>query len=124
VIPMENDSQFWAFELESDYPLQMISYATRKTDDVLHWHDYLEIGLCVEGTGTFKFSSRTYPVAPGDVFIINNYEQHVAVSSQSTKDLTFIFIVFLSKLITPVGSSLFANEYLAPFWRESERVSA
>ena len=43
-----------------------------------NWHDYLEIGLCVEGAGTFKFSSMTYPIALGDVFIINNYEQHVA----------------------------------------------
>jgi len=123
VILMQNDSQYWAFELESDYPLQVISYSTRKTDNILHWHDYLEIGLCIEGTGTFKFASRTYPVASGDIFIINNYEQHVAFSSQSTKDLTFIFIIFLSKLITPVGSSLFTNEYLTPFWHGSELCS-
>lgn len=118
---MKDDSQFWDYELESEYPLQMIPYTTRKVDDVLHWHDYLEIGLCVEGTGTFRFASRTYPITPGDIFIINNYEQHVAISSQNTKDLSFIFIVFLSKLITPVGSSLFANEYLAPFWSGSEQ---
>ncbi|MGM0432106.1 MAG: AraC family transcriptional regulator [Spirochaetota bacterium] len=113
-------SRYWAFDLEEDFPLQLLAYETDKVQDILHWHDYLEIGLCTGGSGTFRFSHTSYPVGAGDVFLINNYEQHVAVTEQRRSPVSFIFIIFLPDIITPPGSSLFASEYLAPFWHESK----
>lgn len=113
---------FWRYELDPDFPFNTFEYLTIGSNDKLHWHDYLEIGLCLEGDGTFIFGKKTFPVIPGDVFIVSNFEHHVAVTKadQTTK---YLFIVFLPELIAPSGSRMFDVEYLSPFWYDLETFS-
>jgi AraC-like DNA-binding protein len=111
----KNMGHFWEYKLGPEFPFNIVEYETCGTKDKLHWHSYLEIGLCVEGSGKFIFGNKEYDVVKGDIFVINNFENHVAVSDlpETTK---YIFLFFLPELIAAPGSSEFSFEYLSPFW--------
>ncbi|MBB6673476.1 AraC family transcriptional regulator [Cohnella nanjingensis] len=47
-----------------------------------HWHTELEIGCCLSGKGLFHFGDKTYEARPGDVFVVNNLERHIAQSDE------------------------------------------
>ncbi len=84
----------------------------------MHYQDYLQLGLCIEGEGKFLFTDKVYDVAKGDIFLVDNFEKHEAVSDppQTTR---YLFIIFYPELIAPPGSRLFDFEYLSPFWNNS-----
>ncbi len=44
----------------------------------LHFHRYLEIGLCLEGTGFCMVEDREFPFRAGDVQIIFPYQKHLS----------------------------------------------
>jgi len=71
---------FWQHDLDPAFPLSVLEYETRDTDDQMHWHEYLEIALCLQGGGQFLFGRRSYPAEPGDVFLIDDAEPHVGVT--------------------------------------------
>lgn len=54
---------------------------TMKTEKVkqLHYHKCIEIGYCVQGTGTCYVDNRVYRYRPGDLQIILPYQPHIAV---------------------------------------------
>src|SRR5450759_3267717 len=70
---------FWQHDLDPAFPLSVLEYETRDADDQMHWHEYLEIALCLQGGGQFLFGRRSYPAEPGDVFLIDDAEPHVGV---------------------------------------------
>ena len=69
----------WQQELDPDFPLAVIEYATQGDRDRMHWHDHLEIALVLEGRGAFLFGRRALPAEAGDVFFIDNSQPHVAL---------------------------------------------
>ncbi len=113
---------YWEYELDPSFPFQAFEYVTVGDQDKLHWHDYLQLGLCLEGTGKFIFSKKEFNVKEGDVFLVSNFENHVAIANpgETTK---YLFVVFLPELIAPPGSRLFDFEYLAPFWYDLDVFS-
>lgn len=71
---------------ESDYPIHLprrIYYSPEVSPSYMHYHNYLEIGLCVRGSGVFFIDSEIYPFGEGDISLIFPGEIHIA---QSTKD--------------------------------------
>lgn len=50
----------------------------------LHWHDSIEIGLCIEGAGVFVVGEKVLPFAEGDVTLIGPTEVHLARSAPGT----------------------------------------
>jgi AraC-like DNA-binding protein len=112
---MDRDARYWAYTLDRDFPLRKIHYTTRSAKDPFHWHDYLEIGLCTGGSGDFLFPGVSYPIGPGDVFVLNNYEKHVAHAALDT-ELCFDFLLFLPELFMRSGSNDLDYGYLHPFW--------
>lgn len=101
--------------LDPEYPFFSYEHTPRSNEDMLHWHDDLEVGLCLEGQGKFIFSDKVYEVSKGDIFIVNNFEHHIAVSDLKNP-AKYLFIFFLPQLIANPGSSTFDFEYLSPFW--------
>lgn len=91
----------WEFDFDPSFPVHLFEYAVPGTRDRLHWHRYYEIGLCAEGGGTFQYATKTYDARPGDVFVTNNYETHVAVTRQRQK---YIFLIFLPAFISASGA--------------------
>jgi AraC-like DNA-binding protein len=105
---------FWQYDLEPEFPLCVLEYETSGNNDLMHSHDYLEVALCLEGTGTFRFGQRAYEIRPGDVFLIDNLEAHVAHADPGVK-LRLLLALFLPELIAAPGCRPFDSAYLAPF---------
>ena len=105
---------FWQHELDPSFPLSMLEYETRGADDQMHWHEYLEIAVCLEGGGRFLFGRRSYPAEPGDVFLIDDAEPHVAASDPSDR-MRLLLTLFRPELIAAPGCRSFDADYLSPF---------
>ncbi len=105
---------FWQHDLDPGFPLSLLEYETRAADDQMHWHEYFEIALCLEGAGRFQFGRRSYPAAPGDVFLIDDAEPHVGVADPSGP-MRLLLTLFRPELIAAPGARSFDVEYLSPF---------
>lgn len=104
----------WPQDLDPDFPLAVLEYRTRADEDRMHWHEYLEIALCLEGTGRFMFGRRALPVEPGDVFLVDNSHPHVAVAGPGGS-LRLLLVLFRPELVAAPGCRAFDSGYLAPF---------
>lgn len=78
---------------------------------VLHFHDCLEINYVIAGTGTNMIESRQYAMEPGEFYVINNLEHHMAVSDGSLKMLVIVFDPVFVWQNNPED-----YEYLRPFF--------
>jgi AraC-like DNA-binding protein len=56
-------------------------------------HASLEIGLCLTGKGCFFFGNKQYAANPGDLFLVNNEERHIAQSAPDDPS-RYLFINF------------------------------
>ena len=104
----------WAQALDPDFPLAVLDYRTRGDGDRMHWHEYLEIALCLEGRGRFMFGRRAQPVEPGDLFLVDNSQPHVALSDPGGT-LRLLLVLFRPELVAAPGCRAFDSGYLAPF---------
>lgn len=83
---------------DDELPINAFQWAPRERQDTLHFHDSLEVGLCLEGRGTFFFSEKTYPIEPGDLFVVNNLELHIAQAAPGSA-CRFTFLNFDSSIL-------------------------
>ena len=111
----------WAQALDPDFPLAVLDFRTEGDADRMHWHEYLEIALCLEGTGRFLFGRRVHPVEPGDVFLVDNSHPHVAHPDPGGS-LRLLLVLFRPELIAGPGCRAFDSGYLAPFRAPDERA--
>ena len=113
----------WQQELDPDFPLAVIEYATQGDRDRMHWHDHLEIALVLEGRGAFLFGRRALPAEAGDVFFIDNSQPHVALPDAGAS-LRLLLVLFRPELIAGPGSRELDLGYLAPFRVDGRTASA
>ncbi len=116
----------WPQPMEPDFPLAVIEYESAADGDPMHWHDYLEIAIVLEGHGAFRFGRRSLAAAPGDVFFIDNVQPHVAVADPGAP-LRLLLVLFRPELIAGSGCRDLDEGYLAPFRVDrtaSPRISA
>jgi len=111
----------WAQELDPDFPLAVLEYRTESVDDRMHWHEHLEIALCLEGTGRFVFGRRAQRIEPGDVFVVDNSQPHVALPDPGGS-LRLLLVLFRPELIAAPGCRAFDSGYLAPFTSADEHA--
>lgn len=104
----------WAQPLDPDFPLAVLDYRTEGDSDRMHWHEYLEIALCLEGSGRFLFGRRVYPMEPGDIFLVDNSHPHVALPD-AAGSLRLLLALFRPELVAGPGCRAFDSGYLAPF---------
>jgi AraC-like DNA-binding protein len=104
----------WPQDLDPDFPLAVLEYRTQGDGDRMHWHEYLEIALCLEGSGRFLFGRRAQPVEPGDIFLVDNSQPHVALPDAGGS-LRLLLVLFRPELVAAPGCRPFDSGYLAPF---------
>ncbi len=104
----------WAQDLDPDFPLAVVDFRTEGDGDRMHWHEYLEIALCLEGTGRFLFGRQVHPVEPGDIFLVDNSHPHVALPAAGGS-LRLLLVLFRPELVAGPGCRAFDSGYLAPF---------
>ena len=57
-------------EFLDDFPVYHFSYTQKYTSSIkMHYHNGLEIGLCMEGTGVFFIGDQVCPFKKGDIYI-------------------------------------------------------
>ena len=112
----------WPQDLDPDFPLAVVDYRTDGEADRLHWHEYLELALCLEGSGEFVFGRRTERVEPGDLFVVDNSRPHVALPDPGGT-LRLLLVLFRPELIAAPGCRGFDAGYLAPFHWAAEHGS-
>jgi AraC-like DNA-binding protein len=104
----------WSQELDPDFPLAVVDFRTRGEADRMHWHEHLEVALCLAGTGRFMFGRRAQQIEPGDLFIVDDAQPHVALPDPS-HTLRLLLVLFRPELIAAPGCRAFDSGYLDPF---------
>ncbi len=100
--------------LPKDFPF--MTFATDARQMVMHQHDCLEINSILSGSGTYWIEEKQYEILPGDIFIINNRERHMAVHDGSLLMQVLIF----DPAVVAQGFSGWG--FLEPFYRFSNRI--
>lgn len=88
-------------------------FETNASQVMIHCHDCLEINYITSGNGHYIIEDNTYPIHPGDLFIINNAEHHMAVHEGS---LSMIVFVFDPHFIWDTSAEY---DYLGPFFSQN-----
>ncbi len=105
--------------LPADFPFDLfVASGTPDAEPVLHFHDCLEINYILEGGGFNFIESKRYELVPGDFYIINNLEHHMASTDGSLKMLVIIFDPIFIWMHNP-----FDYEYLKPFFDRNIKFS-
>jgi AraC-like DNA-binding protein len=112
----------WPQELEPEFPIAVLEYRAAGDADRMHWHDYLEIALVLDGRGTFRFGPWTLAAEAGDVFFIDNSQPHVALP-EAGGALGLLLVLFRPELIAGPGCRSLDLGYLAPF-RVDQRTAS
>jgi AraC-like DNA-binding protein len=94
---------FSPLDLEPAFPLRIVLDGRRDDQAItlLHVHDALEIGCCLEGSGTFYVGSKVLSFQAGDVTVITDREYHRCRSSPGTTSRWAWFFLQPSRLIVP-----------------------
>ncbi len=109
----------WPQDMEPEFPLAVLEYAAHGAEDPMHWHDHFEIALVEDGRGVFMFGRRALTAEPGDIFLIDDSQPHVAFADPGTS-LRLLLVLFRPELIAGPGCRELDLGYLAPF-RADER---
>ncbi len=80
------------FSLPAEFPFAaMRAQGSQKTPRIMHWHDCLEIDWVESGRGVNYIADREYLLEPGQLFLINNIDRHIAVTDGSLDMRIVIF---------------------------------
>lgn len=93
-------------------------FQSDKRQETLHCHNCLELNLVEKGSGTYIIGGKLYEMEPGDIFVINNSEHHLAL--HNSEDLTLTVLVLESGHLWRSPSGV---DYLKPFLGRSESFS-
>ncbi|MCC3373698.1 AraC family transcriptional regulator [Cohnella sp. REN36] len=69
-------------DIDPEPGLTVEEWTPQPYPEPFHWHAELEIGCCLSGKGLFHFGDKTFEVGPGDIFVVNNLERHIAQSDE------------------------------------------
>ena len=102
-------------ELARDFPLRMNYYDFAHPHAAIpNYHDHLEIGYILKGSGHFAIGGKSYPVSQGDVFIVASGVFHL-LEADPPGSLKVVNLYFLPELVYRPGSSETDLEYLLLF---------
>lgn len=59
------ESKNWVYNFDPNFPVHIFPFMVVGNRDSLHWHDYVEIGLCTSGEGYFIYMNKSYTVNQG-----------------------------------------------------------
>lgn len=104
------------FEFENNFRFYL--FQTSEKQKELHCHDCLELNLAEQGKGTYIIGGKLYPIREGDIFVINNREQHLAIHGEEGLSLTVLVFD-----LDAVWKSRYGKEYLKPFLNRSKNFS-
>jgi len=81
------------YEIDRQIGIAVHEWTPKPYLETFHWHSAMEIGCCLSGKGTFHFGDKVYEAGPGDIFIVNNLERHIAKSDEHDPS-RYLFVFF------------------------------
>ena len=69
----------------------------------LHFHDVLELGLCISGKGICNVEGVEYPFEPGDIQVIFPYQRHLSKNTQEDSCQWYWIYIDLQKVLSQHG---------------------
>jgi len=91
--------------INNDFHLS-VSKNTVKKDYRLHWHDFFEIELILEGSGEQRLNGTRYSLQKGVIYLLKSTDFHEV---KVEEDIVLINIMFNENLISPALLSHFLN---------------
>lgn len=105
------------FSLPAEFPFAaMRAQGSQQTPQVVHWHDCLEINWIESGRGVNYIADREYLLEPGQLYLINNIDRHIAVTDGS---LDMRIVIFEPSLLWKTAPE--QQEYLRMFYPHGEQ---
>lgn len=93
------------------YNLKMSDHMLQYSRHMLHFHDYFELLIVLEGTVTQMIENKEYQYAPGSCCLINRSLYHIEDYSDTTRILFIGFSIdFIKKLFEDCKSAEFSQE--------------
>ncbi len=74
----------------------------------LHWHDYFELEIILEGQGKHHFNDSVYDLHPGNAYIVTPIDFHSVVFAEKT-DSNVVHIQFDSFTMSPEVTKLITS---------------
>jgi AraC-like DNA-binding protein len=112
----------WPQDMDPRFPLAVLEHVACGARDPMHWHDYFEVALVLDGSGSFVFGRQSVPATRGDIFLIDDTQPHAAVPDEGTA-MRMLLVLFRPELIAgPAGRELDLG-YLAPFRAETHAMT-
>lgn len=95
--PKHTTVEYRNYLLPANFPIILLSGDMWRISDVpsnvLHFHNCLEIGICLSDSGTIEFSGQKIPFKKGDMTFIAKDVPHTTYSSPGTKSKwAYIFV--------------------------------
>ena len=104
-------------DIHFEEPIPFAFYETDARQVMIHCHDCLELNLILDGAGHYIIEDNSYPIEPGDIFLINNSEHHMAVHNGSLSMLVFVFDTGF------IWNTPEEYDYVKPFFERNSRFS-
>lgn len=135
--PVVDDRRYLKRDFDPDLPLMTKLYSFPKYrgmvgENWMHWHEYLEMILPVDGAGRFSMGGWEVDFAPGDLLIVDTLRLH-GVSRLSGPHRSLV-VLFPADLVVgngaPVGDAAFLDPMRArpanmkPVLKASHAVAA
>ena len=95
--------QFVPVEFSGGFPLYVHDHLRHPSREisVLHRHDCMELGFCVEGKGVFAVEGKIMDFRSGDFTVIGPSEAHLAASAPGTTSHWYWFYLDFERLLRP-----------------------
>jgi len=88
----------------------LFTYYPSESPEILHYHDFLEIGYCEKGTGVFHINGELIPFNDKCVSIVYGGQAHIARSINANKSLWHFLYIDLNCLFA--GSELVDTNFV------------
>ena len=111
---------------ESDFTRRRFAFELLHTDGpannmpAFHWHEFMELSFVRSGHGTYEIEGRSFPVAKGDIVVINNIERH-RVTYEPGDPLFETVMHFSPQLLAPREDDGLDASYLGLFVHEGRQ---
>jgi AraC family transcriptional regulator, transcriptional activator of pobA len=125
VLPLINAEGLLVSSFDALAPMHVHFYRyDRQRDFRMCRHDHFEVFLVHSGQIMFQLQERLYPMAEGDLIIINStqyHKVHPTASTLTASDLDAVLLHFLPDWIRNSGNSGEEMEYLMPFLQQDSK---
>lgn len=100
---MQIRSLFCPIPLSTEVPLSRADtrhpHSPETEQSILHYHDSLELGVCIKGSGVFYIGTECLPFSAGDVSVIGSGIVHIAKSTKHDISQWYFMNVDIARLL-------------------------